>query len=88
MRSNNCNTWCFRKGSCKTRNDTVRINRINTLFCEIAINSKVLNKIKKDNLLLGCHFGSIVGMITGSSDFLEDVEMLHKFKTITNFTDP
>jgi len=57
-------------------------------YSEIAIQSKVLDETKNDNLFLDCHFGSIVGMITGSSDFLEDVEMLHKFKTITNLTDP
>ena len=31
------------------KNDTVRTNRINTLFREIAIQSKVLAETKKDN---------------------------------------
>ena len=53
------------------KNDTVRTNRINTLFREIAIQSRILAETKNDNPFLDCHFGSNVGMITRSSDFLE-----------------
>ena len=62
------------------KNDTVRTNRINTLFREIAILSKVLEETKNDNPFLDCHFGSNVGTTAGSSDFLEDVEMLNNLK--------
>jgi hypothetical protein len=61
------------------KNDIVRTNRINTLFHEIAIQSKVLAKTKNDNPFLDCHFGSNVGTITGSSDFLEDINLIIKF---------
>ena len=61
------------------KNDTVRTNRINTLFREIAIQSKVLDETKNDNPFLDCHFGSNVGMITGSSDFLEDISRLIRY---------
>jgi hypothetical protein len=44
------------------KNDTVRTNRINTLFHEIAVNTRSLGKRKKDNPLLNCLFGSNVGM--------------------------
>ena len=44
------------------KNDTVRTNRINTLFREIAIQSKVLDENKNDNPFLDCHFVSNVGM--------------------------
>ena len=55
------------------KNETVRINRINTLFREIAVQARVLAETKNDNPDLDCHFGSNVGMITGSSHILEDV---------------
>jgi len=61
------------------KNDTVRTNRVNTLFREIAIQSKVLDETKNDNLFLDCHFGSNVGTITGSSDFLEEINSIIKF---------
>jgi|688.fasta_scaffold2565882_1 hypothetical protein len=38
-----------------------RTIRVNTLFREIAIQSKVLDETKNDNLFLDCHFGSNVG---------------------------
>ena len=44
------------------KNDTVRTHRINTLFREIALQSKVLDETKKDNPYLNCLFGSNVGM--------------------------
>ena len=44
------------------KNDTVRTNRINTLFHEIAVNTRGLDKRKKDNPQLNCLFGSNVGM--------------------------
>ena len=58
------------------KNDTVRTLRINTLFREIAVQARVLAKTKNDNPDLDCHFGSIVGMITGSSNFLEDFNVI------------
>ncbi len=44
------------------KNDTVRTNRINTLFREIALNKRVSVKTKKDNSYKNCLFGSNVGM--------------------------
>ncbi len=44
------------------KNDTVRTNRINTLFHEIAVNTRGLDKRKKDNSQSNCLFGSSVGM--------------------------
>ena len=44
------------------KNDTVRTNRNNTLFHEIAVNTRGLDKRKKDNPQLNCLFGSNVGM--------------------------
>ena len=38
--------------------------------------TKVLAETKNDNPFLDCHFGSNVGMITGSSDFLEDINVI------------
>jgi len=58
------------------KNNAVRTNRINTLFREIAIQSKVLGETKNDNPFLDCHFGSNVGTITGSSNFLEDLNAI------------
>ena len=49
------------------------------MFREIAIQSRVLAETKNDNPFLDCHFGSIVGMITGSSNFLEDVKLIIKY---------
>jgi site-specific DNA recombinase len=43
------------------KNDRVRTNRINTLFSEIAIESRVVAEKQKDNLLQDCLFGSHVG---------------------------
>ena len=45
------------------KNDTVRTNRINTLFHEIAVKTRGLGKRKKDNPQLNCLFGSNVGFI-------------------------
>jgi hypothetical protein len=45
------------------KNDTVRTNRVNTLFHEIAVQARVLAETKNDNPFLDCHFGSIVGRI-------------------------
>ena len=61
------------------KNDTVRAHRVNTIFREIAIQAKVLDETKNDNPDLDCHFGSNVGMITGSSNFLVDVEKVNMF---------
>jgi hypothetical protein len=58
------------------KNNTVRNIRINTLFREIAVQSRVLSETKNDNPFLDCHFGSNVGMITGSSNFLEDLQSI------------
>ncbi len=44
------------------KNDRVRTHRINTLFREIAIQSRALAETKNDNPFLDCHFGSNVGM--------------------------
>jgi site-specific DNA recombinase len=44
------------------KNDIVRTNRINTLFREIAVNTRVSVKTKKDNSYKNCLFGSNVGM--------------------------
>jgi hypothetical protein len=56
------------------KNDTVRTIRVNTLFREIAVQARVLDETKNDNPFLDCHFGSNVGTITGSSNFLEDID--------------
>lgn len=61
------------------KNDRVRIIRVNTLFREIAVQARVLAETKNDNPDLDCHFGSIVGMITGSSHFLIDLDCIVKF---------
>ena len=61
------------------KNDTVRAHRVNTIFREIAIQARVLGETKNDNPDLDCHFGSNVGMITGSSNFLVDVEKVNMF---------
>ena len=61
------------------KNDRVRTKRVNTLFREIAVQARVLGETKNDNPFLDCHFGSNVGMITGSSDFLEDVKKVILF---------
>jgi hypothetical protein len=61
------------------KNDTVRAHRVNTLFREIAIQARVLCETKNDNPDLDCHFGSNVGTITWSSNFLEDVNLIIKF---------
>ena len=53
--------------------------RFNTLFREIAVQARVLGETKNDNPFLDCHFGSNVGMITGSTNFLEDVNLIIKF---------
>jgi len=67
------------------KNDTVRTYRVNTLFHEIAIQAKVLAETKNDNPFLDCHFGSNVGMITESSNFLEDLNaiLISKISVIT-----
>jgi len=60
------------------KNDAVQTNRINTLFHKIALQARVLAETKNDNLFLDCHFGSNVGMITGSSNFWEEImSILH-----------
>jgi hypothetical protein len=61
------------------KNDTVRTNRINTLFHEIAVNTRGLGKRKKDNPQLNCLFGSNVGKRTGVSNLLIDIESVFKF---------
>ena len=61
------------------KNDRVRTNRVNTLFHEIAVQARVLDETKNDNPFLGCHFGSNVGMITGSSDFYGDLDTIILF---------
>ena len=38
--------------------------------------TKVLDENKNDNPKTDCHFGSNVGMITGSSNFLEDINVI------------
>ena len=63
--------------------DIARTNRINTLFREIEIQSSVLDEPKNDNLFLDCHFGSNIGMIAGSSDFLIDLDSIVKFRNFT-----
>jgi hypothetical protein len=55
------------------KNDRIRTNSVNTLFRVIAVQERVLGETKNDNPFLDCHFGSNVGMITGSSNFLEDI---------------
>ncbi|MEI7487825.1 MAG: hypothetical protein WCJ72_10530 [Chryseobacterium sp.] len=62
------------------KNDAVRTNRVNALFREIAIQSKVLDETKNDNPFMDCHFGSNVGTITGSSDFWEDLQTIINHK--------
>ena len=44
--------------------------KINTIFHEISIESRVLAKKQKDNLLQDCLFGSNVGMDTASTNIL------------------
>ena len=61
------------------KNDTVRTNRINTLFHEIAVNTRVLGKRKKDNPQLNCLFGSKVGKRTGVSNLFDDINSLVEF---------
>jgi hypothetical protein len=58
------------------KNDRVRTYRVNTLFSEIAVQAKVLGETKNDNPFLDCHFGSNVGMITGSSNYLADLNAI------------
>ena len=49
---------------------------INCYFQLVAIETRVSGENKKGNLLQDCLFGYNVGMITGSSDFLEDIAHL------------
>ena len=58
------------------KNDTVRAHRVNTIFREIAIQARGLCETKNDNPDLDCHFGSNVGMITGSSNYLADINSI------------
>ena len=44
------------------KTNTVRTTRINRVFGQIAIQTRVLAETKKDNLLKDCPFGSHVGM--------------------------
>ena len=61
------------------KNDTVRTIRVNTLFREIAVQARVLSETKNDNPDLDCHFGSIVGTTTRSSNFLGEIMSIFHF---------
>ena len=51
-------------------NNRVLTSRINTIFHEISIQTRVLAEKQKDNLLQDCLFGSNVGMDTASTNIL------------------
>ena len=62
------------------QNDTVRTNKVNSIFYSIRCLARTSEENKKDNLSQDCLFGSSVGSNGRfSNQFLKDLEQIQAF---------